>query len=63
MRHGLGCGAVNCIAAHQYKPIVSVIPTVLPDKDKRDVGTDLGLHSALEAIWTRGAGTFPFERS
>jgi hypothetical protein len=62
MRGGLGCSAGNCIAAHQYKPTVSVIPTVLPEKDKRDVVTDLGLHSALEAIWARGAGTFLFER-
>jgi hypothetical protein len=63
MRHKLGCSAVNCIAAHQYKThIFLVIPGLLPEEDKTHGVIDHPLHSALEAIWARRAATFPFER-
>ena len=61
MRHGLGCSAVNCIAAHQYKPTLFGDSACCRRKTS-DVVTDHQLRSALEALWARRAGTFPFER-
>jgi hypothetical protein len=34
MRHGLGCSAVNCIAAHQYKPIFLMIRPIAGERQK-----------------------------
>ena len=34
MRHGLGCSAVNCIVAHQYKPTFLMIPVYCRRKTK-----------------------------
>jgi hypothetical protein len=62
MRHRLGCSAVNCIAAHQYKPTFFIDSGLLPEKDKTHGVIDHPLYSALETIWARRAGTFPFER-
>ena len=60
MRRGLGCSAVNCIAATSTDP--HFYSDLLPEKDKSCVVTDHPPHSALEALWARRAGTFPFER-
>jgi hypothetical protein len=55
MRHGLGCSAAHCIAAHKYRPTFLGVSGLLPEKDKTHVVTDYPLHSALEAIWARRA--------
>src|SRR5215469_9113306 len=62
MRHGLGCSAVNCIAAHQIQTHFFDDSGVLLEKDRIHVVTDLGLHSALGAIWACHAGTILLER-
>ena len=51
----LSCRAVTRIAAQSYKPTFSMSFRRLPKKDKIHVVTDLGLHSALGAIWASGA--------
>jgi hypothetical protein len=55
MRLMLSCRAVTRIAAQSYKPTFFMSFRRLPEKDKIHVVTDLGLHSALGAIWASGA--------
>jgi len=55
MRLMLSCRAVTRIAAQSYKPTFFMSFRRLPEKDKIHVVTDLGLHSALGAIWACGA--------
>src|SRR5215831_5564694 len=55
MRLMLSCRAVTRIAAQSCKPTFFMSFRRLPEKDKIHVVTDLGLHSALGAIWACGA--------
>jgi hypothetical protein len=62
MRLMLSCRAVNRIAAQSYKPTFFMSFRRLLEKDKIHVVTDLGLHSALGAIWACDAATILLER-
>jgi hypothetical protein len=55
MRLMLTCRAVTRIAAQSYRPTFFMSFRRLPETDKVHVATDLGLHSALGAIWACGA--------